>query len=110
MLSSLIFGAAAVLLCEPTGHQVCTRDGCAADTIGYHVILNLDQATIAHCMETVHGCAVRKVRIDREGEGDSITVDADDVKFRLWPSMDYTDVRLGEAKAQISFGKCRVKR
>jgi hypothetical protein len=110
MLSTLITAAAAVLLCEPTAHQTCTQQSCKPDTKGYHVILNLDLATIAHCQETVHGCAVRKVRIDRDGAGDAITVDADDVKFRLWPSMDYTDVRLGEATAQISFGKCRVKR
>lgn len=109
MFLSLI-AATTVLLCEPASHQSCSSEGCKADTIGYHVILNLDQATIAHCLETVHGCAVRKVRIDREGEGDAITVDADDVKFRLWPSLDYTDVRLGELKADISFGKCRVKR
>lgn len=109
MLPTLLFAATAVLLCEPSAHQTCTKDGCTRGTNGYHVILNLDAETIAHCRETVHGCTVRKIRIDR-GDDDSITVDADNVKFRLWPSMAYTDVRLGEETTDVSFGTCQRKR
>ena len=109
MLPTTLIAATAILLCDPTVRHVCTQDECRTETIGFHVLLDFDRSTLAHCRETVHGCSIAKVAVDRTAASGAIEVDGKDLKFRLWPSMEYMDVQLAEKTTDISFGKCRPK-
>ncbi len=73
---------------------LASGDSRMVETIGFHVLLDFDRATLAHCRETVHGCSIAKITVDRTAASGAIEVDGRDLKFRLWPSMEYMDVQL----------------